>query len=277
MTDQDKIKLLRDLLLSEDREVFADLSSHVEKIDHQINTRQEFEPIVEPIIDEKLNEFQESIPEKLGPSITKALKKQISESQDEVIDILYPIIGKLINKYIKREFEILSEKMDAEFEKAFSIDGWKRRIKGWFSGTKESSNIINELNPPELLEMFIIEKESGLLIAHYSKTETLDADLVAGMLTAIKSFVEDSFDSGNQELEMIEYDAYKIHLRSLKSFYISSVISGTTNAMFKAKLENYILEFAEQFLSSKKLEERKSESDIDLTKQLESFINGAEI
>ena len=47
------------------------------------------------------------------------------------------------------------------------------------------------------------------------KTEAMDEDMVAGMLTAIKSFVEDAFKGGNMELERIDYELFTIHLQKL--------------------------------------------------------------
>lgn len=273
MTDLEKIELLRDIILKKDRKVLDRLSQQVSDIDTQLNTRVELEPKIEPIIDEKLAAFQEDIPEKMGPAITAALERQINEAQDKVIDILYPIIGKLISKYIRREIEILSEKIDKQFEKAFSIEGWIRRIKGWFSGTKESELMIRELDPPQLVEIFIIEKESGILKAHYANEEKLDADMVAGMLTAIKSFVEDALTNEAQELELIEYDSYKISIKTFKSFYVAMVMSGVLNALFKAKIDTFVLNFIDDYLGKNKADGDNID-ELQFRKELKEYFDG---
>ena len=276
MTDQQKIELLRDIILGDDRKVIENLSENIEKINNLVDSKDELGLKVNSIIHDRIEEFQKSIPEKLGPQITAALQKQISESQAQVVDILYPIIGKMVGKYIRREFEKITERIDRQFRKAFSIDGWIRRFKGWISGSKESEMIIRDLVPPSLLEMFIIEKNSGILKAHYAVNKALDADLVAGMLTAIKSFVEDAFSSGEQQLEMIEYDNYKIVISSFNSFYIANVISGILNAEFRAKLDHMVLDFAQKYLASE-MSLLNRENEPDITKQLKEFIDGTNI
>lgn len=278
VTGSKKLELLRDILLEDEREEISNISGQVENIDKQINTRVELEPKVNPIIDQKIEDFQAKIPETMGPAITAALQKQMNESQDQVVDLLYPIIGKLIKKYIKREIQIIREKIDQQFHRTFSWKGWKMRIKAWFSGNKSSSMMISQLQAPALVEMFIIEKDSGLLKAHYSKEEKLDADMVAGMLTAISSFVEDAFDKGGQSLENIEYDDYKIQITSFKSFYIAVVISGIISAEFKGKLDTAVMDFAEKYLNTKKLSQKtenedKSDPDHNLTSKLKNYLN----
>jgi len=104
--------------------------------------------------------------------------------------------------------------------------------------------------------MFVIEKDSGILISDYSplSEDTVDKEMVAGMLTAIKSFVEDAFQGGDQNLEMIEYELYTIHIQNFYSYYIAAVVSGAYTYMFKEVLEDQIIDFAQNHISKRDLE-----------------------
>lgn len=276
MSESDKLTQLKKVLLDEDREAHRQLTAEVDEINKQINVREELESKVNPIIDSKIEVFQKSIPEKLGPTITAALRKQISEAQDQVLDILYPIIGKLIKKYIRMELQILSEKIDTQFKNAFSWEGWVRRIKGWFGGAKESQLMVRDLAAPQLEEMFVIEKDSGILKGSYSRNNTVDKDIIAGMLTAIKSFVEDAFSKGSEELEMIEYESYKIHLFTFQSFFIAVVVSGIVNAQFKAEMHDAVMDFSGKFLNKTK-EIAQHEHEPYISKQLKQYFDGTDI
>lgn len=255
LKDEDKIELLKQLLLDNDLKHIDQMDQEINRIESDIYDAKKLSTIVNPIIKERIDDFEQEIPEKLGPSITAALKNQIKESQNEVVDALYPIIGKLVSKYIKIEFQRLSDKVDHQMQMAFSWEGWKIRIKSWISGTKQSDAILQAINELELHEFFVIEKDSGLLIGNYSKSELLDPDMVAGMLTAIKSFVEDAFNKSNQQLESIEYNSYKINLFHIGSFYIAVVTSGILTAESKVKLESLIIDFVELYLSNKEKSE----------------------
>ena len=99
-----------------------------------------------------------------------------------------------------------------------------------------------------------------------------DEDMVAGMLTAIKSFVEDAFKKESQNLQYIEYDLYHIHLQNFSSFYIAVIVSGAYNVIFKDKLEDKIFKFT----SKQKIVDTLKDKNL-LTKKLEGFFNDGSI
>lgn len=262
MNKQDKLHKLRELLLEEDRVLHDKVDSNLKELAALINEREQLEGKVNPILEDRLSKFEKDIPRKMGPAITAALQKQIADSQNEVVDLLYPIIGKLISKFIRIEIQKVSERIDEQLSNAFSLDGWIRRVKAWFNGTSETDLMLRDITPPLLEEMFIIEKGSGLLLGSYSKNKTVDQDMIAGMLTAIKSFVEDAFNKGAQELEVVEYESYKIHLFNFQSYYIAMVISGVINADFLLSLQDTVLEFTERYKSYHSRHEQQNNSDI---------------
>lgn len=264
LKDEEKIELLKQLLLDSDLKHIEAMDQEINKIEDDIYDSKKLSNIVNPIIKDRINDFEKEIPDKLGPSITAALKNQIKESQNEVVDALYPIIGKLVSKYIKLEFQRLSEKVDRQMQLAFSLEGWKIRIKAWISGTKASDALMQAVNQVELHEFFVIEKDSGLLLGNFSKTNIVDPDMIAGMLTAIQAFVEDAFKAQNEHLESIEYESYKINIFNVGSFYIAVITSGVFTADSKIKLESLITEFVERYLINRNKERQEDQLLLDL-------------
>lgn len=272
MTEADKLALLKDLLLTDDRAYAESIHTKIRALEEIINQQKKLSNKVDPIIDEKLQEFIEEIPETLGPTITKALAEQIKNSKDQVVEALYPIMGKMIKKYIAQEISLLSERINQQLEDSFSTKSWKRKFKSWFGGVKEEELLLSELTAVSKVEqVLVIEKNSGLLIGQYAKTETIDKDMVSGMLTAIKSFVEDAFNEQSQNLELIEYELYHIHIQSFVSFYVAVAISGEYNLIFKNKLQDIIFNFTDNFLNLfNDLSEIKEE---DITNELEFYFS----
>ncbi|MCK8523781.1 cell envelope biogenesis protein OmpA [Aquimarina sp. D1M17] len=256
MEEQDKLKLLKELLLTEEKEYADSIARKVEELSKIVHQKQELSYKVDPIIDDKLEEFVEEIPKTLGPTITEALKEEIKNSQDAVVEALFPIIGKMIKKYIAHEMRLLSENISRQTRKAFSFKSWFRRTKARAHGVTEGDLALSEYSKPRLIQMFVIEKDSGILITDYSPLSegTIDKEMIAGMLTAIKSFVEDAFQGGDQNLELIEYELYTIHIQNFYSYYIAAVISGAYSMMFKEVLEDQILDFAQQHISRRELD-----------------------
>ncbi|AXT51658.1 cell envelope biogenesis protein OmpA [Aquimarina sp. BL5] len=256
MEEQDKLKILKELLLTEEKEYADSIAKKVDELSKIVHQKQELSHKVDPIIDDKLEQFVQEIPKTLGPTITEALKEEIKNSQDAVVEALFPIIGKMIKKYIAHEMKLLSENINRKTRQAFSFKNWFKRTKARAQGISSGDLVITDYAKPRLIQMFVIEKDSGLLIADYSplSENTVDKDMVAGMLTAIKSFVEDAFQGGNQNLETIEYELYTIHVQNFYSYYIAAVISGAYNMMFKEVLEDQIINFAQHNISKRDLE-----------------------
>ncbi len=248
MTDADKLILLRELLLDEDRNFANKILEKIENLNETVNIDEKLSEKVEPIINRKLTTFVDEIPVKLGPTITEALSEQIKNSQDEVVNILFPILGKMIKKYIQSEMKTLSDNINAQINQKLSFKYWYRKFMSFFSGVSEIDFVLADMAKSKVLQLFVIEKGSGLIIASHTNTDTIDEDLMAGMLTAIKSFVEDAFIHGSQNLELIEYELYKIYLQNFPSYYIAVVISGKFDAVFKNKVENDLFDFANKHI-----------------------------
>ena len=262
MEQKDKLKLLKEILLTEDRVFAQSITKKIEALNSVINKKQNLSEKVDPIIDDKLEGFVKEMPKTLGPTITKTLKEEIKNSQDAVVEALYPILGKMIKKYIQNEMKMLSERINSQVQRSFSTKAWKRKFMAIFSGVKEEDIILADYVKPEIEQIFIIEKDSGILSGSYSKKETIDKDMISGMLTAIKSFVEDAFSGGNQDLESIEYELYNIHIQNFHFYYMAVVISGAYNQNYKNELENKLLDFSE-FITKNHVDE------LDLSQQLE--------
>lgn len=243
MTDSEKLKKLKEALLKEDQDFALKIFKRIEDLETTINEEELLSEKVDPIIDKKIESFSNDIPSKLGPTITEALKVQIRDSQDQVVEALFPIIGKMIKKYIQEEIRVLSESINNQVQKTFSFSRWKNKIKSFFTGIPEEKLILSQMAKPIVEQVFIIEKGSGLLIANVSKNDdNIDKDMVAGMLTAIKSFVEDAFTKEEQNLELIQYELYNIYLQNFSKFYIAVVVSGAFNRTFKSELEDLIFD-----------------------------------
>lgn len=264
MEAEKKLVLLKELLLTDDRTLIDSLESRIKELETIVEKQENLSKKVNPIIDNKLNTYTKEIPEKLGPTITRSLKNEIENSKDQVVDALYPILGKMIKKFIQREFEILSEKINKQLQKSFSFKNWFRKIKSKVSGVEEESLIIKELVNTEIQEVFVINKDSGILIANFSRTNTVDKEVLSAMLTAIKSFVEEALKLDKESLESIEYGTYNIHLQNFGSYYIAVVLHGAFDNEHKTKLESKLYDFAGKHLNNKS-------SAPNLSEKLEKF------
>lgn len=246
MDEQDKLETLKELLFPDDHGAVEDISKRIQLLEIIINDQKELASKVDPLVDNKLNAFTKSIPDTLGPTITATLKKEIKNHKDEVVDALYPVLGKMVKKYVAQEIKILSEKIDNQLS---FIKSWKRKFRSWFGGPTEEQLLMRELASATIEQVLLIERDTGILKASYSVTNSIDEEMISGMLTAIKGFVEDAFKKKNQNLELIQYELYNIHLQSFVTHYVAVVISGDYHLKSKNKLQDIIFNFYYNFMA----------------------------
>ncbi len=234
-----RFELLKELLLADDRKDFNVLRE-------EFLEREKFRLKVDPIIDEKIEDFKDNFPKYFGNTITETIKVQIRESQDEVVEALYPIMGKLVKKFIVAEITKLTENINDTINNKFSISQILKRL---FRGkSTDAEDVLQEVFEPIIEEVFVIEKDSGLLAGNYSRGNIADKDMVSGMLTAIKSFAEDAFSKESQNLEDIKFETFQLSIQNFKSIYIATATSGVIGSEFKEELFEDINNLAEIIL-----------------------------
>ncbi len=232
---------LRDILLREDRQSLSEVEAY-------ITNPERFSKRVLPIIEEQLEFFKKHFPDEYRKVVDRQIEARLSTFKDDMIGHLSPVMGKMIRKYVAHQFQILKEKIDNTVKSTFTFNSVKRKVKSTFSGVDERELLLVELDNTVIEEAYVIQRDSGLLLGKASREETLDQDVIAGMLTAIKAFVEDAFKRESEDLEMIQYGTYKIFIQDYHSYYIAIALQGSLSASEKEKIMTLSLNFAEREL-----------------------------
>ncbi|MCW6038211.1 OmpA family protein [Spirulina subsalsa FACHB-351] len=169
---------------------------------------------------------RDAIPEALGPAMGRAIKAQIELERDAMVDALYPVVGNTISKYMGELVASINEKVD----QTLSLSGVQRKIKARIQGVSEAELILQEASPVKVQAIFLIHKASGLVIAEMQPhgEQRLESNMIAGMLTAIRSFVNDCIAESGQiaELNEIEYGNSRIILEVAGYCYLAVAVEG---------------------------------------------------
>ncbi|MEM6700514.1 MAG: hypothetical protein AAF806_12845 [Bacteroidota bacterium] len=234
--NKEALDQLRAILLKEDR-------SELEKIRDRLDSSEEFSEKVSPIIEERLEYFKAEFPNEFRVVIQGFIDERIESSQEEILNIIYPVMGKMIKKYIQHQFELLRENINQQ------IEVQKKRI---FPGRRSKTTItpadqlLSQIDTSTIHEIYVIQKHSGILLGSYSGSDVIDRDALAGMLTAIKSFVEDAFKQDQQELEIIRYQNYQIFVYNLYTYYIAVAVEGSLSSERAGKLEEALMNIGQK-------------------------------
>ena len=262
------ISALKELLFEEENNRYVELNEKIRQSNKEIEAKLANRELPDKEFEQILDRIVHVMPEKLGPTITSTLKVQIRESRDDVVQALFPIVGQMIKKYIQQEIQALTERIDRQFEQAFSFDMLVLRAKALFTGVSYAELVLKSTNEPQIREIFLIEEESGLLMASYARSRSFDQDMMTGMLTAIKTFVEDAMEVEKQNLEMISYDLYKIYVQNFNQFYVAVVLSGAVDTEYKKRLDDRILAFVKEIMMRSAAPEAK-----ELTKKIGQYFD----
>jgi outer membrane protein OmpA-like peptidoglycan-associated protein len=185
----------------------------------------------------------------LGPEMGNAIKEQIHLERDAMVDALYPVIGSTVSKYFAEAIRTINEKV----ESTFSLEGVSRKIRAKMQGVTEAELIFREAVPFTIQAIFLIQKTSGLVISEVQPPEKqqLESEMVAGMLTAIRSFVNDCIAQSGEisEIDQIDYGNSKIILEVAGYCYLAVVTQGELPKIFKQKmraaLSNIVLKYSQ--------------------------------
>jgi len=211
-------------------------------ISHQIeNTPTEIALAIAPeiaiAIEEQIRLDRGAIATALASQMGSAIKHQIILERDAMVDALYPVIGSTIAKYMAEVIRSINEKM----ENALSVEGITRKIRAKIQGTSEAELILKEVIPFKVRAIFLIHKLSGLVISEVQQagSEILESEMVAGMLTAIRSFVNECIaQSGDvSEIDAIEYGTSKIILEVAGYCYLAVVVQGEAPQWFIREIQ----------------------------------------
>lgn len=257
------IELLKQILLREDR-------SEVEQLKAILNNPDQLSEKISPIMEKHLADMRQNFPVEYNSMVERIVTKKLENSQEELLNTISPVMGQMIRKYVQHQFQLLKESLDAQLDATLN-QGIIGKVRGLFGGGKKtasSAEIIASLDRPVIEEIYVIEHHSGILMGSASRSETIDIDVIAGMLTAIKSFVEDAFKQGKQDLEMIQYGTFTILLENFHSYYIAAAVSGSMSMQERVNLEQDLAKFAEKELKLN-LQKKDGSANLIIKQKLE--------
>jgi len=181
----------------------------------------------------------------IAPVLGDAIRRQIRDAREEMIEALYPIIGQLVVRAVSEAIRDLARNIDAQMRTSLSPGAIWRRLRARVSGVSETGMALREVLPFSVAEIFLIHRETGLLLRHISHhpDASPDSDLISGMLTAIRDFAHQAFGRGQEgQLEEIQYGERRILIEAARHAYLAVVVDGIEPPGFRAEMRERIIQ-----------------------------------
>jgi len=213
--------------------------------------------------------------------VTPAISKGIADNKDTMIDALYPIMGGMISKYVTQAIKELMDKINHKIEDGLSFEKYKRKAKAKLSGVSETELLLEESSDAVISSLFVIHKDSGLLIAEANAEdkEISDPHMVASMASAIKDFINDWVQSNTSqnEVQILSYGNATLYIESAGTVYVIAFLDAEPDAQQRTHINTFfakiVSEYADFFQtydgddSSKEVEELSALMDTYLKAQ----------
>lgn len=187
-------------------------------------------PIVNKLIDTNYETSQDKLASHMAPLIGNAIREQIKSQKDDVVDALYPVMGNMIHRYVSKTFEQLIEQINSKIQNGLSFTALKRKLTAKMHGVSETEFLLNENAYSNISALLLIHKETGMLLAHSQNPNypLSEPEMIASMMSAIRSFVNEWVEQSNshQELGEIDYGGNKIIIETSGYSYLAVIVEG---------------------------------------------------
>ncbi len=180
----------------------------------------------------------------IAPVLGDVIRRQIRDSREEMIEALYPIIGQLVMRAVSEAMRDLARSIDATVRTSFNPKVIWWRLRGWVGGVSDADMALRQSLPFQVSEIFLIHRQTGLLLRHISRDPgaSPDSDLISGMLTAIRDFVQESFGRGEEgQLDEIQYGDRSILIEAAQHAYLALVVDGVEPPGFRAEMREQLI------------------------------------
>ncbi len=179
----------------------------------------------------------------LAPGVERAITASVRQNPAPLADALFPVMGPAIRKAVAAALSGMIESLNRAIELSVSWRSILWRLEALRSGKPFAEVVLLHTVLYRIEQVFLIERSSGLLLQHVhagppGNNEVRDVDMVSGMLTAIRDFVQDSFRVTTQEgLEALKVGELSVWIEQGPRAVIAAVIRGEAPRAFRERLQ----------------------------------------
>ena len=187
---------LQDLILGEEKD-------RLHKLDHRISDLESRTADIAEVLPAAMNRLANDPshrPEFERP-VVNTIRSAIKRDTYSFAEALFPVLGPAIRRAVADALKSMVQRINVALENSFTVKGLRWRVEAARTGVPFAQIVLRHTMRYAIQEAFLIQRGSGLVLASVQRDETLalDEDAVASMLTAIQSFIQDSFGVTNDE------------------------------------------------------------------------------
>ncbi len=144
-----------------------------------------------------------------------------------MVRVANKVIPDAVHLQVQKEIELLEEKY--------------AKKKGLFS--------FSRLFPTSITHVYLVTETGNLMAFGSRKEEDADADIMAGMFTAVQNFIEDAFvEEGNKQgLERISKGNLTMLIERMPPVYLLTIISGKERPDIRMSMKRFLSRLFDEY------------------------------
>ena len=228
---------LRELILGVER---RELDQLTERLGNPETRALEVGAIVANAIEQAARDDESRLTEALFRPVESALRRATQDDPQGLADALFPVMGPAIRKAIVETVRGMIESTNRAIDASLSWEGLQWRIEALRTGKSFAEIALTRGLVFRVEQLLLIHRETGLLLHQVapSDVETENADMVSGMLTAIRDFVSDSFGSNpGESVSVMRVGELEVLVQDGPNAVLAAVVRGNPPHQLKVALQ----------------------------------------
>jgi OOP family OmpA-OmpF porin len=248
--DQHPLEELRHLIVAPEQEGLQEIR---ERLDNMERRAEDVSSVVAEAIQMRRDQGDDAaLAEALAPTIQETLRESVRKDPQVLADALFPVMGPAIRKSISETLRSMLESFNQALEHSLSVQGLRWRIEAYRTGKPFAEIVLMHSLLYRVEQVFLIHRKTGLVLNHVvAPSATQDPDMIAGMLSAIQQFAQDSFRPGQeQSLARMEFEKLEIWAEASPDAVLAAAIGGHAPSEYRLAMKEALEKIQQQYSSA---------------------------
>jgi outer membrane protein OmpA-like peptidoglycan-associated protein len=246
--DEKALQELRSLLLSEEQHEIVALRERIESPEQRALDVSAV--VAEAIELRRAQGGDQKLSAALTPTVEQAVRESVRKDSQVLVEALFPVMGPAIRRSVAEVLRSTVESFNQVLESTFSIRGLQWRLEAMRIGRPYAEVALLHSLVYRVEQVFLIHQRTSLMLQHVvdPAVATQDADMVSSMLSAIRDFVRDSFETQQSDsLDRVQMGQLQIWIEQGPQAILAAVIRGQAPQELRLTLKEKLEEAHRRF------------------------------
>ena len=246
--DEKALQELRSLLISEEQHEIVALRERIESPERRALDVSAV--VAEAIVLRRAQGGDQKLSAALTPTVEAAVRESVRKDSHVLVEALFPVMGPAIRRSVAEVFRSTVESFNQVLESTFSIRGLQWRLEAMRIGRPYAEVALLHSLVYRVEQVFLIHQKTSLVLQHVvdPAVVTQDADMVSSMLSAIRDFVRDSFETQQSDsLDRVQMGQLQIWIEQGPQAILAAVIRGQAPQELRLTLKEKLEEAHRRF------------------------------